>query len=192
MKQCTPCCKKQISKSKCTKHTNAGPLLEVHYINSNSTRLHYNYNYTLLHSTTLHYITLHYTPSHYITLQYTILHYITLRDTILNCTKLHYTYNYKHNYNFASLHYTTPESSCGWGNRCNHCNHSKQKGYGASSDPWENATFFFKALTTPRGIPSVLETCRPKCDLKISDPRVAGDLCLRSYWFLQCILIMFK
>ena len=29
-----------------------------------------------------------------------------------------------------------------------------------------------------RGICNVLETCRPKCDMKISDRRVAGDLCL--------------
>ena len=79
----------------------------------NSTTLHYNYttttlqlHYTPLHYTPLHYIPLHYTTTlHYTTLHHTTLHYITRRYTILNCTKLHY--NYKHNYNYASLHYTT-------------------------------------------------------------------------------------
>ena len=57
--------------------------------------------------------------------------------------------------------------------------------------PEKTQLFFFKALTTSRGIPSVLETCRPKCDLKINDPRVAGDLCLRfvalfTIYFCSC------
>ena len=50
-------------------------------------------NYTLLHHTTLNYIT---APLHY------ILHYATL-----NCTTLHYTYNYNHNSNYATLHSNT-------------------------------------------------------------------------------------
>ena len=40
----------------------------------------------------------------------------------------------------------------------------------------DETQLFFKALTTFRGIRSVLEICPPKSDFKIRDPRVAGDL----------------
>ena len=57
------CRAKHISKSKCTKHTTFGPLLEA--------QMSFRF-------TTLHYITLHYTPLHYTTGHYTTLHSSTL------------------------------------------------------------------------------------------------------------------
>ena len=57
-----------------------------------------------LHYIALHYMALHYTTLHYITLRYTTWHYTQL-------TPLHYSYNYKHNHNYASLRYTTLESN---------------------------------------------------------------------------------
>ena len=58
------CGAKHISKSKCTKHTRFGPLLEVQM----------SLRFNTLHYRTLHYTTLQYTTLHYITLQYTPLH----------------------------------------------------------------------------------------------------------------------
>ena len=84
--------KKHIWKSKCTRHTNAGPLLEVHYVNSNSTPLHS----TPLSSTPLHYTTLHHTTLHYVTLYSTALSYTTPTTTNTTTTTLPYT----------TLHYT--------------------------------------------------------------------------------------
>ena len=63
------CGAKHISKSKCTKHTTFGPLLEVQM----------SLRFTTLHSTTLHYTTLHSTTLHYTTLHYTTFHYTPLR-----------------------------------------------------------------------------------------------------------------
>ena len=62
------CGAKHISKSKCTKHTMFGPLLEVQM----------SLRFASLHYTTLHYITLHYTPLHSTTLHYTTFHYTPL------------------------------------------------------------------------------------------------------------------
>ena len=84
--------KKHIWESKCTRHTNAGPLLEVHYVNSNSTPLHS----TPLSSTPLHYTTLHHTTLHYVTLYSTALSYTTPTTTNTTTTTLPY----------ATLHYT--------------------------------------------------------------------------------------
>ena len=101
------CGAKHISKSKCTKHTIVGPLLEVE-MSKKCTLLwreaHFEVNmlkipgvpttfggsdvaslhYTTLHYTTLHYTALHYTTLHYTTLQlhYTTLHYTTLHYTV--------------------------------------------------------------------------------------------------------------
>ena len=113
------CGAKYISKSKRTKHTILGPLLEVqmslrfttlHYIT-----LHYytTLHYITLHSTTLHYITLHYTPFHYTSLHYTTLHYnynytTTLHYTTLHYTTLHYTTLHYFPRHFTRLDYTTP------------------------------------------------------------------------------------
>ena len=100
------CGAKHISKSKCSKHTTFGPLLEVQ-MSLRFTTLHY----TTLHSTTLqditlhytpvHYITLHYTPVHSTTLNYTTPHYITLHYAPLHYTILHYTTSH-----YTTLHYT--------------------------------------------------------------------------------------
>ena len=59
------CGAKRVSKSKCTKHTIVGPLLEVQISLRRFASLHY----TTLHYTTLHYTTLHYTTLHPTTLQ---------------------------------------------------------------------------------------------------------------------------
>ena len=120
------CGAKHISKSKCTKHTSFGPLLEVqmslrvasghyttlytplHYSTLHYTTLHNTttttteiHNYTPLHSTTLY--KLQYTTPHYTTLHYSTLHYTTLY-TPLHYTTLHYTIHSTH---YSTLHYTT-------------------------------------------------------------------------------------
>ena len=98
------CGGKHISKSKCSKHSGLGPLLEVelskkctplwreaHFevkmfktlgfgpLLEVQTSLRFTIHYTTFHYTTLHYKTLHYT-----TLQYTALHYTTLQYTPLH------------------------------------------------------------------------------------------------------------
>ena len=110
------CGAKHISKSKCTKHTILGPLLEVEMSKkctplwreahfevkmlktlgirttfgaSDVASLHYTTLYsTTLNYTTLHYITRHYTPLHYITLHYTTFHYTSLHYITLHSTTL--------------------------------------------------------------------------------------------------------
>ena len=112
------CGAKHFSKSKCTKHTILGPLLEVQMSKKctllwrgahvqvkmlKKTRgsdhfwtfrcpfasLHYTtLHYTTLPSTTLHYITLHYTPLHY---KYNYNYTTTLHYTPLHYITLHYT-----------------------------------------------------------------------------------------------------
>ena len=97
------CGAKHISKSKCSKHQELGPLLEVQmskkcmalwreahfevkmfkalgvgttFGGSDVASLHYTtLHYTTLHSTTLHYITLHSSTLHYATLHSSTLHY---------------------------------------------------------------------------------------------------------------------
>ena len=130
------CGAKHISKSKCTKHTMLGPLLEVqmskkctplwreaHFVvkmlktpgfrttfgGSDVASLHY----TTLHSATLHYTTLHYITLHYTTFHHTSLHYTTLHSTTLQIqlhndttTQLHSTTLHS-----ATLHYTTLHST---------------------------------------------------------------------------------
>ena len=111
------CGAKHISKSKCTKHTMYGPLLEVQmsfrvagardcgpcqkwakregfvaFSTTTTTTPHY----TPIHYTTLqlqlhlHYILLHYTPLHYTALNYAQ-HYTTLHYTTLHYTEWHCT-----------------------------------------------------------------------------------------------------
>ena len=103
------CGAKHVSKSKCTKHTRFGPLLEVQmskkctplwrearfqvkmlktpgvrttFGGSDVAWLQYTTLQDItLHYTPVHYITLHYTPVHSTTLNYTTPHYITLNDT---------------------------------------------------------------------------------------------------------------
>ena len=130
------CGAKHISKSKCTKHTSFGPLLEVRMLKkctplwreahfevkmyktphvrgtfggSDVASLHY----TTLHYTTLHYTTLHYTTTtttttqlHSTTLHYTKLHYTTLHFTTLQSTTLHYITLHYLPLHFTTLHYT--------------------------------------------------------------------------------------
>ena len=109
------CGAKHISKSKCTKHTSFGPLLEVE-MSKKCTPLWREAHFEVkmlktpgvrttfggsdvasLRFTTIHYITLHYTTLHYTTLHNTMLHYFTLHYTTFHYTSLHYT----------TLHYTT-------------------------------------------------------------------------------------
>ena len=92
------CGAKHISKSKCTKYSSVGPLLEVEMSkkctplwrqNVQNTRVRTTFggsDVAPLQDTTLQNITLHYTPVRYITLHYTPVrsttpHYITLNDT---------------------------------------------------------------------------------------------------------------
>ena len=125
------CGAKHMSKSKCTKHTMLGPLLEVE-ISKKCTPLwrevhfevkmlrgsdHFwkfrcrfaSLHYTTLRYTTLHYITLHYTTLHYLPPHFTTLHSTTLQlqlqlhnHTPLHSTTLHYTTSH-----YTTLHYTT-------------------------------------------------------------------------------------
>ena len=131
------CGAKHISKSKCTKHTMLGPLLEVqmskkctplwrevHFVvkmlktpgfrttfgGSDVASLHY----TTLRYTTLHYITLHYTTLHYTTFHHTSLHYTTLHSTTLQIqlhtdttTQLHSTTLHSTTLHYTTLHSTT-------------------------------------------------------------------------------------
>ena len=102
------CGAKYISKSKRTKHTILGPLLEVQ-MSLRFASLHYTtlpYT-TTLHYTTLHYIPLHYTTLHYTTLPSTTLHYITLHSTTTTTTQLHSTTLHYTTLHYTTLHYTT-------------------------------------------------------------------------------------
>jgi len=127
------CGAKHILKSKRTKHTILGPLLEVEMLKkctplwreahfqvkmyktphvratfggSDVDSLHYTtLHYTKLHSTTLQDIALHYTPVHYITLHYTPVHSTTLNYTIPHYIT-HTTLHYT-TLHFITLHYTT-------------------------------------------------------------------------------------
>ena len=126
------CGAKHISKSKCTKHTSVGPLLEVamskkctplrpeaHFQvkmyktpgvwttfgGSDVASLHYT-TWHRLHYTTLHYTTLHYSTLHYTTLQLQ-LHSTTLHYTKLHYTTLHYTTLHSTTLHYITLHCTT-------------------------------------------------------------------------------------
>ena len=101
------CGAKHISKSKCTKHTMLGPLLEVQ-MSKKCTPLWREAHFEVkmyktlgvrttfggsdiasLRFTTIHYITLHYTTLHYTTLHYTPQHYNYNYTTTLHYTPLH-------------------------------------------------------------------------------------------------------
>jgi len=119
------CGAKHISKSKCTKHTMLGPLLEVQ-MSKKCTPLWREAHFEVkmyktlgvrttfggsdvaspLRFTTLHYVTLHHTPLYYTTLHYTTLHNTTTTTTQLDYTPLHST-----TLNFTTLHYTTLRST---------------------------------------------------------------------------------
>ena len=116
------CGAKHISKSKCTKHTIVGPLLEVEMSKKCTPLWHeahfevkmlktpwgsdhfcrFRCHFASLRFTTIHYITLHYTPLHYTTSHYTTLHNTTTIITQLHSTTLHYT-----KLHYTTLHYTT-------------------------------------------------------------------------------------
>ena len=129
------CGAKHISKSKCTKHTRFGPLLEVE-MSKKCTPLWREAHFQVkmyktphvratfggsdvasLHYTTLHYTTLHYTPLHYATLHCTTFHYTSLHDTTLyytttttTTTQLHSTTIHSttlHYINYTTLPYIT-------------------------------------------------------------------------------------
>ena len=119
------CSAKHISKSKCTKHTSSGPLLEVemskkctplwrepHFEVKMLKTLHVrttfggsdvaSLHYTTLHYTTLLSTTLRSTTLHYTTLQLQLHNYAPLHSSTLNYTTLHYT-----TLHYTTLHYTT-------------------------------------------------------------------------------------
>ena len=125
LKSARRCGAKHISKSKCTKHTILGPLLEVQ-MSKKCTPLWREAHFEVkmykaqgirttfggsdvaspLRFTTLHYFTLHHTPLYYTTLHYTTLHNTTTTTTQLDYTPLHST-----TLNFTTLHYTTLRST---------------------------------------------------------------------------------
>ena len=124
------CGAKHISKSKCTKHTSSGLLLEVPMLKK-CTPLWREANFQIkmykaphvratfggsdvasLRFASLNYITLHYIPLHYTTVHYTTLHSTTLQLQLHNYTPLHsitlhYTKLHYITLHYATLHYTT-------------------------------------------------------------------------------------
>ena len=119
---------KHILKSKCTKHTMLGPLLEVE-MSKKCTPLWREAHFEVknvqntrgsdhfwrfrcrfagsLHYTTLRYITPHSTILHYITLHYTPQHYNYNYTTRLHSTTLHYIKFHYTTLHYTTLHYTT-------------------------------------------------------------------------------------
>ena len=118
------CGAKHILKSKCTKHTRSGPLLEVEMSKKRTPlwrEAHFEVKMckTLGVRTTfggsdvasLRFGSLHYTI-HSTTLQYSTLHYTTLQLQLQNyTTTLHYTPLHTATLNYATLHYITLERS---------------------------------------------------------------------------------
>ena len=115
------CGAKNISKSKCTKHTRSGPLLEVE-MPKKCTPLwrEAHFQVKMLKApgvrttfggsdrfASLHYTTLHYTPLNYTTLHYTTLHYTTTTTTQLHSSTLNYSPLHSTTLNYTTLHYTT-------------------------------------------------------------------------------------
>ena len=103
------CGAKHISKSKCTKHTIVGPLLEVemskkcpplwreaHFEVKMYKKLGFRTTFGGSDVASLHYTTSHYTTLHPTTLHCTAQHYTTLHNTTTTTTQLHST----------TLHYT--------------------------------------------------------------------------------------
>ena len=78
----------------------------------------------MLHTHTLHKNTLCYTTLHYTTLHYTTLLY-NYNYSWTDYSTLQLQLHYATTTTTTALHHTT-SSSCGWGDRCNHCNHSKK------------------------------------------------------------------
>ena len=131
------CGANHISKSKCTKHTMFGPLLEVQMskkctplwgeayfkvkmLKTNRGSDHFwrfrcrfaSLHYTTLYYTTLHYTTLHCTTLHSTTLQLQLHNYTTtLHYTPLHSTTLHYTPLHSTTLHYTTLHYTTLHST---------------------------------------------------------------------------------
>ena len=108
------CGAKHISKSKCTKHTIVGPLLEVemsekctplwreaHFQVKMYKTLHVRSTFGGSDVASLRFTTLHYTTLHSTTLHYTTLHHTPLHNTTTTTTQLHST----------TLNYTTPHST---------------------------------------------------------------------------------
>ena len=106
------------------------------------TTLHYNYHYATLPYNTLDYTNYtipRYSTQHYSTLQYTTLitphhnyncncNYTILITLLYNYNlklQLHYTITTTTPTTTTALHHTT-SSSCGWGDHCNHCSHSRK------------------------------------------------------------------
>ena len=110
----------QISKSKCTKRTMYGPLLEVQMSKKcTPLRREAHFEVKMLKArrfrttfggsgfASLHYITVHYTPLHCTALHYTTLYNTTTTTTQLHSTTLHYTKSHYTTLHYTTLHYTT-------------------------------------------------------------------------------------
>ena len=152
-------------------------LINIHYTTATTTTATTTTTTTTLHCTTLHnatlelqlqyftlhYSRLHYRTQHYSTQYYSTLHYRTLMTPHHTTTTCNYT-NYT-NYTTLQLqlHYTTAtttaslqhttSSSCGWGDHCNRCNHSKKHNSNhLSVHQWiRSAIHASQQLTSPTG-----------------------------------------
>ena len=122
------CGAKHISKSKCTKHTTFGPLLEVE-MSKKCTPLwrEAHFQVKMLKSLGVRTVkmlkslgfgpllevqmSLRFASLHYTTLHYNTLHYLPLHFTTLHCTTIHYTTTTTTTtqlHNYTPLHYITP------------------------------------------------------------------------------------
>ena len=156
-------------------------------------------HYTTLHYTTtttpLHYTTLDYTTQYYATAKNTTVHYITLhyanytRPQLQLQLQLHYTnyitlqlqLHYATTATTTALHHTT-SSSCGWGDCCNHCGHSKKHNRNhLSVHQWIcSAIHTSQQLTYP--IVSYLWNFRPPCAVFL----VYVSMCIYIYIIYVC------
>ena len=105
------CGAKHISKSKCTKHTMVGPVLEVAMSKKCTplwreahcqVKMYKAHHGRPLLEVAMSNITLHYTPQHYNYTYTTTLHYTPLHTTTLHPTTLHY--NYPTTFHYTPLH----------------------------------------------------------------------------------------
>ena len=100
------CGAKHISKSKCTKHTMVGPLLEVQ-MSKKCTPLWREAYFEVKRNKTHHGRTTFggsdVASFHYTTLHYTTLHSTTLHSTTVHCITQHYNYNYTTTFHYTPL-----------------------------------------------------------------------------------------
>ena len=143
-------------------------------------------NYATLHYTTQDYTTLHYSTLHYtrpITPPQYDCNYSTL---ITNYTTPQLQLHYATTTTTAAVHHTT-SSSCGWGDHCNHCNHSKKHNSNhLSVNQWiRSAIRDSQQPTSPVGRFPILKLPPPPCAVLLV---ISTNYCYiqhsyhKSYW----------